>query len=60
VRGKKKMNICTRKKKGVAFGGTLTDLDPEEYFSSTWMLAVEVLGNHHHDPGHHLELGFSF
>jgi hypothetical protein len=27
-RGKKKLNVCTRKKKEVSFGGTLEDLDP--------------------------------
>jgi hypothetical protein len=34
ARGKKKLKILTKKNKGVAFGGTLTDLDPGGSFSS--------------------------
>jgi hypothetical protein len=60
ARGKKKLKICTGKKKDVAFGGTLADLDPGGPCSSTWTLALEGPGRHHHDPRRHPELGFSF
>jgi hypothetical protein len=59
ARGKKKLKICTGKK-DVAFGGTLTDLDPGGPCSSTWTLTFEGPGRHHHDPRRHPELGFSF
>jgi hypothetical protein len=60
ARAKKKLKICTGKKKDVAFGGTLADLDPGGPCSSTWKLALEGPGHHHHDPRCHPELGFSF
>jgi hypothetical protein len=59
-RGKKKLNIFTEKRKDVSFGGTLVDLDPWGPCSSTWTLALEGPGHHHHDPRCHPELGFSF
>jgi hypothetical protein len=59
-RGKKKLKICTEKKKDVAFGSTLEDLDPGAPCYSTWKLALEGPGHHHHDPRRHPELGFSF
>jgi hypothetical protein len=51
--GKNKLKTCTRKKKDVAFGGTLAYLDPKGPFSSTWTLAVEGPGRHHHRPRFH-------
>jgi hypothetical protein len=60
ARGKKKLKTCTRRKKDVAFGGTLADLDPRDLALPTWMLSLEGLGHHHHIPRHHPELGFHF
>jgi hypothetical protein len=34
AKGKKRLKTCTGRKKGVAFGGTLADLDPRGIFSS--------------------------
>jgi hypothetical protein len=42
AKGKKKLNICIVKKKDVAFGGTLADLDLGGPCSSTWTLALDV------------------
>jgi hypothetical protein len=42
TRGKKKLKICTGKKKDVSFGGTLTYLDLGGSCSSTWTLALDV------------------
>jgi hypothetical protein len=60
ARGKKTLEICTRKKEGRHLEGTLEDLDLGGSFSSTWMLAFESPGHHHHDPGCHPELGSTF
>jgi hypothetical protein len=53
AKGKKKLKICTEKKKDVAFGGTQEDLDPRGPFSSTWTFSLEGPERHHHDPRHH-------
>jgi hypothetical protein len=54
------LNTCTERKKDVAFGGTLEDLDPGDISLPTWMLSLEGPGCHHHNPRHHPELGFHF
>jgi hypothetical protein len=43
TRGKKTLEICTRKKQGHHLGGTLADLDPRGSFFSTWTLTFESL-----------------
>jgi hypothetical protein len=57
ARGKKRLNICTGRKKDVSFGGTLTDLDPGDLALPTWKLALEGPRRHHDSPkrqGFHL------
>jgi hypothetical protein len=58
--GKKKLKNCTGRKKDVAFGGTLADLDLGDLTLSTWTLGLESPGHHHHSPRCHPELGFHF
>jgi hypothetical protein len=41
ARGKKRLKTCIWRKKGVAFGGTLADLDLGDLAFPTWMLALE-------------------
>jgi hypothetical protein len=53
------LKTCTGRKKGIAFGGTLADLDPGDLCLRTWTLAIEGLGCHHDIPRCHPELGFS-
>jgi hypothetical protein len=60
ARGKKKLKTCTGRKKDVAFGGTLADLDPGDLALPTWTLALEGPGRHHDSPRRHPELGFHF
>jgi hypothetical protein len=47
ARGKKRLKTCTGKKKDVAFGGTLIDLDPGDLALPTWTLALEGPKRHH-------------
>jgi hypothetical protein len=58
TKGKKRLKTCTGRKKDVAFGGTLVDLDPWDLALSTWKLALEGCRRHHDSPICHPELGF--
>jgi hypothetical protein len=60
AKGKKRLKTCTRRKKDVAFGGTLEDLDLGDLALSTWTLALEGPRRHHDSPRLHPELGFIF
>jgi hypothetical protein len=60
ARGKKKLKNFIERKKDIAFGGTLEYLDPRDISLTTWTLALEVSGHHHHIPRCHRELGFHF
>jgi hypothetical protein len=57
-RGKNRLKNCTKIKKDVSFGVTLTDLDPGDLSFPTWMLSLEGPGCHHDSPRHHPKLGF--
>jgi hypothetical protein len=46
--------VSAKKKKDVAFGGTLVDLDPGDCALSTWTLSFGGLGRHLSIPRHHL------
>jgi hypothetical protein len=59
TKGHEGLKTCTRRKKDVAFGGTLVDLDPGDLAPPTWTLALEGPGRHHGYPRRHPELGFS-
>jgi hypothetical protein len=58
--GKKRLKTCTGRKKDVAFGGTLADLDSGDLALPTWTLALEGHGCHHHSAICHPELEFHF
>jgi hypothetical protein len=58
ARGKKRLKTCTGRKKDVAFGGTLEDLDPRDLSLTTSMLSLEGIGRHHGSSRRHPKLGF--